>query len=326
MPNRIGFAGTPDLAANCLEALVQDGLQPVVVLTQPDRPSGRKLQVQPGPVKSVSQKYGLDVLQPESLKDEEQLQKQLQALQLDVLIVVAYGRILPKWLLDTPRLGCINLHFSLLPRWRGAMPVLRAIEAGDETTGLSLIKMDEGLDTGPMLARTECDIGPDDTTGVLYERLTRLSVKWLPQQVQAFLADTLKAQPQQGEPCYADKIETNETWLRWQDQPAEKLVRKVRAFSPRPGVLTYVNTPNGHTMKILRARLHTEKFDEMAGHVVESPTDVIRVVCTDGYCIDILEAQFQGKRVLSAQALRNGCSEALGPGASIPWSTLAIKR
>lgn len=230
-----------------------------MVFTQPDRPAGRGLQLQASAVKQVAQRHGLRVEQPQGLRldgryaEQAQLAKQaLQDADLDIMVVAAYGLILPTWFLQTPKLGCINIHASLLPRWRGAAPIHRAIEAGDAQTGITLMAMDEGLDTGDMLAMESMPIGPQDTTLTLHDQLaqmgSRMVVEMLKHPEQAL--QQRRVQPELGV-TYAHKIDKAEALLRVHEFSATALERKVRAFQPMPGTHLTLNLPNGpETLKV----------------------------------------------------------------------------
>src|SRR5690349_22912409 len=241
---RVGFAGTPEFAARALAAIQASGYTIPLALTQPDRPSGRGMAVTPSQVKRFAIAHALDVRQPASLGSDE-ARRELNAIDVDVLVVAAYGLILPQSVLDWPRRGCINIHASLLPRWRGAAPVARAIEAGDTVTGITIMQMDAGLDTGAMLAREEVPIAPRDTAGSLHDRLAEVGAR--------VIVDVLKtlerggalhgtAQPEDGV-TYAAKIERRDRIVHW-TATATEIDRKVRALSPAPGaVAAWRGTP-----------------------------------------------------------------------------------
>lgn len=234
MSLRVAFAGTPEFAVPALAALLQAELRPLVVLTQPDRPAGRGRQLQPSPVKQLAQVQGLPVWQPETLRSAD-VQEQLRQLQLDLMVVVAYGLLLPKAVLALPRYGCWNLHASLLPRWRGAAPIQRAIEAGDSQTGICLMQMEAGLDTGPVLLSKALPIAADNTAGELHDELSRLGAEVLGDGLRLLGANRLpapQAQPADGV-TYARKLDKAEAQLDWQ-LPAAQLYNKIRAFSPWP--------------------------------------------------------------------------------------------
>uniref|UniRef100_E6PJN6 methionyl-tRNA formyltransferase n=1 Tax=mine drainage metagenome TaxID=410659 RepID=E6PJN6_9ZZZZ len=242
---RVAFAGTPEFAAVALRDLLAAGFELPLVLTQPDRPAGRGLQLQPSAVKQVAVAHGLPLLQPRGLRldgrwheDAAAAREALRQAAPDVLVVAAYGLILPQWVLDLPPLGCVNIHASLLPRWRGAAPIHRAIEAGDVETGISIMRMDAGLDTGPVYRMQEMPIAPDDTAASLHDKLAALGGRLLLQtlaDLRAGVADPT-AQPAE-DATYAAKIDKREAWLDW-SLPADVLERRIRAFQPAPGTQT----------------------------------------------------------------------------------------
>lgn len=239
---RIGFAGTPEFAALALEALIDDGQAIPIVLTQPDRPAGRGMKLTPSPVKRTAQAHGIDVLQPTGLRldgryaaEAANAQQLLTKLDLDVLVVAAYGLILPKWVLEMPRHGCLNIHASLLPRWRGAAPIQRAIEAGDETSGVTIMQMDEGLDTGDTLLTEIVKIEACDTAQSLHDKLATKGASLIVQAIHALKAGTLHPTPQPPEGItYANKILKAEATLDLH-LSADAIARKIRAFNPFPG-------------------------------------------------------------------------------------------
>lgn len=251
------FAGTPDFARAALEAMLAAGLEVPAVLTQPDRPAGRGMKLQASPVKQAAQARGLQVLQPRSLRmdgkfpdDARDAQHALDALQPDVMVVAAYGLILPEWVLALPRLGCINIHASLLPRWRGAAPIHRAIEAGDTHTGITIMQMDAGLDTGDMLLVAQEAIGPRDTTAALHDRLSALGARLIVQALDDAAHGRLRPVRQpDGGVCYAHKIEKAEACIDW-TQDAAQIERRVRAFDPFPGAHFELG---GQAIKLWRA-------------------------------------------------------------------------
>jgi methionyl-tRNA formyltransferase len=239
---RLAFAGTPEFAQRALERLTQAGLDVVLVLTQPDRPAGRGMKLQASPVKQFAQAHGIEVAQPRSLRldgkypdDAAAAQQALQQARPDAMVVAAYGLILPQWVLDLPRLGCLNIHASLLPRWRGAAPIHRAIEAGDAQTGVTIMQMDAGLDTGDRLLEQALDIAPQETTASLHDKLASLGAQLIIQALQQAQAGTLERRPQPAEGVnYAAKIDKAEAALDWHE-PAAMLERRIRAFQPAPG-------------------------------------------------------------------------------------------
>jgi methionyl-tRNA formyltransferase len=239
---RVGFAGTPEFSRLALHAILNAGFKAPLVLTQPDRPSGRGLKLSPSAVKQLALEHNLPVLQPRSLRldgkypeDAHAAQLALQQAQLDVLVVAAYGLILPAWVLHTPRYGCLNIHASLLPRWRGAAPIQRAIEAGDTQTGVTIMQMDEGLDTGAMLLVESLDIAPNDNAASLHDKLAEQGARQIVQALRALPSGSLAAtaQPEAGA-TYASKLNKAEAALAL-NEPAELLARRIRAFNPAPG-------------------------------------------------------------------------------------------
>ena len=248
-PMKIIFAGTPEFAATALEALLVAGHDIALVLTQPDRPAGRGMQLRESAVKQVALQYGLALLQPATLRAPE-IQQQLCDVAGDVMIVAAYGLILPTEVLRTPRFGCINIHASLLPRWRGAAPIQRALLAGDRETGITIMQMDEGLDTGAMLLKQALPIGADDSAQTLHDKLVVLGAQTILSALTQLAGGGLHAQPQdESLATYAAKLTKDEARLDWQ-QDAQVLARAVRAFNPFPVAQTSVN---GEVWRIWRA-------------------------------------------------------------------------
>lgn len=232
---RIIFAGTPDFAAIALTAIVNAGLEVALVLTQPDRPKGRGMKLQASAVKQVAEQLHLPLAQPASLRDEA-VKSLLRAQHADVMVVAAYGLLLPEEVLAIPRRGCLNIHASLLPRWRGAAPIARAIEAGDTQTGVCIMQMDAGLDTGGVISRHIYDIKPDDTAQTVHDALAVLAAQAIVADLQQLDALHATPQPEAGV-TYAKKLSKAEAKLDWQ-QPAAVLQRKIRAFNPVPGAWT----------------------------------------------------------------------------------------
>jgi methionyl-tRNA formyltransferase len=298
---RIAFAGTPEFAATALRALYAAGHDIALVLTQPDRPAGRGLKLQPSPVKTWAHAHGLPVAQPRSLRldgryaeDARQARDDLQAAGIECLVVAAYGLILPLWTLDLPLRGCLNIHASLLPRWRGAAPSHRAIEAGDATTGITLMQMDEGLDTGDMLLWHPLAIRQDDTTGSLHDRLADLGGQMV---VQALASSSWTHVPQPpGGATYARKIEKAEARLDWTCSAA-LLERRVRAFDPFPGAHFMLD---GQPVKVWRARVRPE-LGGAPGEVLQARGQTLTVACADG-ALELLQLQSPGGRRLDAAA------------------------
>jgi methionyl-tRNA formyltransferase len=303
---RLVFAGTPRFAVPALEALAAAGHELVAVLTQPDRPAGRGLAAVAGPVKQAAQRRGVPVLQPPSLKDAA-VQARLAELAPDALVVAAYGLILPQAMLDIPRLGALNVHASLLPRWRGAAPIERALLAGDPVTGVCIMQMDAGLDTGPVLLRDELPIAPEDTAGTLHDKLAALGARLVVAALDGLAAGTLRPTPQPAEGVtYAAKIARDETRLDW-SRSANELARRVRAFDPAPGAGARVR---GVELKIWRAAVVAARG--APGAVVAAGAEGISVACGDGGALRLEELQRAGGRRLPAAAFLRGFP--LAPG------------
>jgi methionyl-tRNA formyltransferase len=243
---RVIFAGTPEFAAHALRAIVAAGHVVPLVLTQPDRPAGRGMALQPSPVKRLAEANGIEVFQPPTLKDES-AQEKIAAIQADVMVVAAYGLIVPQVVLDMPRFGCINIHASLLPRWRGAAPIQRALLAGDHETGVCIMQMEAGLDTGPVLLRAACPIGAADNAATLHDRLAESGACLI---VEALSRLPLPAEPQPAAGVtYAHKIEKAEALIDW-SKDAQELDRHIRAFNPFPGAQAQFG---GQTVKLWQA-------------------------------------------------------------------------
>ena len=291
---RIVFAGTPDFALASLSALVEADIHPLAVFTQPDRPSGRGRKLTPSPVKTYALDRGIEVLQPGTLKDPEAVRR-LADFDPDALIVAAYGLILPQAVLDVPRRGCINVHASLLPRWRGAAPIQAAILAGDRETGISLMQMDAGLDTGPVYVRGKIPIGEHETAGELHDRLAELGGALLAEHLAAILNGSLTAEPQNDrEASYAGKIRPDDARIDW-SLPATDLARRVRAYNPVPGARFLFN---GETIKCWAART-SEHHDGSAGRVLSAGVEGIEVACGQGSLI-VTRLQRPGRKPVSA--------------------------
>ena len=297
---KIIFAGTPDFAAQHLRALLDAGLTVAAVYTQPDRPAGRGNKLTPSPVKLLATEHQLPVMQPSSLRTPE-AQAELAAFEADLMIVVAYGLLLPRAVLETPRLGCINVHGSLLPRWRGAAPIQRAIWAGDQQTGITIMQMDEGLDTGPMLMKTICAIEPTDTSASMYAKLATLGPEALLSTVQALAAGTLSAEPQNSADAnYAQKLSKEEARLDWQ-QSATQLERSIRAFNPWP--VSYFSVAE-QTIKVWEASVLAEPHAALPGTLLRAGKEGIDVATADGV-LRLLTLQPAGKKPMQAHELLN---------------------
>lgn len=293
------FAGTPEFALPSLRALLDAGHAVRAVYTQPDRPAGRGKELRESPVKRFAREHGLDVRTPATLKDAGE-QAALAALEPDAMIVVAYGLLLPQAVLDIPRFGCINVHASLLPRWRGAAPIARAIEAGDSVTGVTIMQMAAGLDTGPMLRTVETPITADDTAQTLHDRLAEMGAITLVSTLADIESGTATATPQDDAlATYAKKLARDEARLDW-SLPAEALARKVRAFNPAPIAFTMLN---GETLRVLVARV--AQGNGAPGTVLRADTGGI-AVATGRDALLLETIQLQGRRPMSAREFLNG--------------------
>ncbi len=311
MRPRIAFAGTPEFAARVLDALADFDCDIPLVLTQPDRPSGRGMKLVPGPVRQRALAHGLTVVQPETLKTPE-LRAPLVEAAPDLLVVVAYGLLLPRPVLEIPRLGCINIHASLLPRWRGAAPIQRAIEAGDPRTGVTLMQMDTGLDTGPILAESGVDILESDTASTLHDKLADAGVRLLLETLPDLLAGRVvaRAQPEEGA-CYAAKISKSEASIDFR-RPATALGRTMRAFDPFPGA---VMTVDGTQVKLWRASVSAESASP--GRIVRADGNGVVIGCGEG-CLCVTELQKAGGRRLPVAEFLRGHALVAGQQASLP--------
>ena len=307
---RIIFAGTPEFAALHLDALLDSAHNIVAVYTQPDRPAGRGKKLQASPVKQRAVARGIPVLQPPSLKDPE-VQKVLSDFEADVMVVVAYGLILPQAVLDAPRLGCINVHASLLPRWRGAAPIQRAIEAGDAKTGTSIMQMEAGLDTGPILAMAECHIESETTAAELHDTLASLGAPLLVStlgSVEQHLRDAVTQDDSLA--CYAEKILKPEARIDWRES-AEEIARKVAAFNPFPVCFTELGNDR---LKLWRATAQPSANHEAPpGTLLASDNNGILIACGEGALL-ATELQLPGGRAMSSQDLLNARAQSFSPG------------
>ena len=299
----MAFAGTPAFAARALEAIHARGYRIRVVLTQPDRPSGRGLAVAASPVKRFALDHGLQVLQPQSLKDEA-AQAALAGMVPDVLVVAAYGLILPQAVLDRPRHGCLNIHASLLPRWRGAAPIARAIEAGDRTSGITIMRMDAGLDTGPVIRATPVEIDPRETTGSLTDRLAGLGATMIVDALDRLarggsLAAT--AQPAEGV-TYAAKITRADSHLDW-SHDATALDRRIRALTPSPGASV---AWRGRPVKILAAVPLDDRASATPGTIMAVGAQGVDVACGSDSVLRLTRLQPAAGKPMAAAAFAAG--------------------
>jgi methionyl-tRNA formyltransferase len=298
MSIRVVFMGSPDFALNSLRLLTQH-YQVVGVVTQPDRASGRGRELKAPPVKLLAQELNIPVIQPEKLREPEAMQ-QLQAWAPDLIVVAAFGQILKKDVLDFPKYGCVNVHASLLPRWRGAAPINAAVLAGDEETGVTIMKMDVGLDTGPMLAMKRIRIKPDDTAGSLFEALATLGADLLIETLPAYMDGNLTPQPQPEEGAtYAPMLKKEDGRLDF-NQSALELERRIRAMSPWPGAWFELN---GNVLKVGRGVVSETKGNEVESRLIVDGRPA--VTCADGVLI-LDEVQPPGKKMMPGKAFLSG--------------------
>ena len=302
------FAGTPDFAVQHLQAILNSQHNVIAVYTQPDKPAGRGKKLQASPVKQLAEQNNIPVYQPKSLRKEE-AQFELKVLNADVMVVVAYGLILPKAVLDAPRLGCLNVHGSILPRWRGAAPIQRSIWAGDAQTGVTIMQMDEGLDTGDMLHKVYCDILPTETSTSLYNKLAELAPSALIDVLDNLENGKFIAEKQDdSQSNYAEKLSKEEAQLDW-SLSAMQLERNIRAFNPWP--IAYFSTEdkdgNTQTLKVYQAEVFPHQ-DKPAGTILSADKNGIQIATVDGV-LNLLQLQPAGKKPMSAQDLLNGRAE-----------------
>lgn len=306
------FAGTPDFAARHLAALLSSDHEVVAVYTQPDKPAGRGQKLTASPVKELAIAHNLPVFQPASLRNEE-AQAELASLGADLMVVVAYGLILPKVVLDTPRLGCINVHGSLLPRWRGAAPIQRAIWAGDTETGVTIMQMDVGLDTGAMIRKVSCPIAADETSTSLYDKLAELGPQALVDTVDAMAAGNTTAEPQDDALAnYAQKLSKEEARIDW-SMEAVAIERCIRAFNPWP--ISWFEVAD-QTVKVWQAEVITQDHGQVAGTLLKADKQGIDVATGKGV-LRLLTLQPPGKKAMSVTDLLNSRRDWFEPGTQL---------
>ncbi|RLJ37696.1 methionyl-tRNA formyltransferase [Acidovorax sp. 106] len=321
---RVIFAGTPEFARVALDRLLAAGFTVPLVLTQPDRPAGRGMKLQASPVKQCALEHGIAVAQPRSLRldgkypeDAAVAREALLAAQADVMVVAAYGLILPQWVLDLPAKGCLNIHASVLPRWRGAAPIHRAIEAGDAQTGVTIMQMDAGLDTGDMLLLEKTPIAATDTTAVLHDRLATLGGRMIVEALELAACGGLQPIPQPAEGVtYAHKIEKAESEIDW-SLPAAVIGQRIRAFDPFPGASTHLQ---GEAIKVWGYEIDSfsRLSNERCGQILASGPEGVTVACGDGALRLTTLQRAGGKRLPVADFLRGFAlpvGQALGAGA-----------
>lgn len=303
---KVIFAGTPEFARVALESLLAAGFEVPLVLTQPDRPAGRGMKLQASPVKQCALEHGIAVAQPMSLRLDGKYPEEaaaakaaIDAAQADVMVVAAYGLILPQWVLDTPRLGCLNIHASLLPRWRGAAPIHRAIEAGDTETGVTIMQMDAGLDTGDMCMIERLPILAEDTTASLHDKLAVLGGRLIVEALEMAACGGLQRTPQPADGVtYAHKIEKAESLINWRES-AEVISRRLRAFNPFPGGAT---TLGSEAIKVWEAQ--AQAGEGAPGSVLSADAQGVRVACGSGVLNVTLLQRAGGKRLAAGDFLR----------------------
>lgn len=307
---RILFAGTPEIAANILDGLYNHGCNIAMVLTQPDRPAGRGQKLQQSAVKQYALAHDLELRQPASLRDPEII-AELEDLDLDLIVVVAYGILLPKDVLELPAAGCINIHTSILPRWRGAAPFQRAILAGDEETGITIMQLDEGLDSGPILLQSKIQINSTDTSKDLHDKLASLSVNTLLDSLDSILDGSLTPRAQDETlATYAEKIHKSESKIDWQ-YTAVHIERMVRAFNPWPVTTA---TINGTIVRIWQAAVMNETdTEDHPGTILQANRDGIDVATGKGI-LRLLQIQLPGSKVMSVNDVLNSKKELFSPG------------
>ncbi|QVM91478.1 methionyl-tRNA formyltransferase [Pseudomonas entomophila] len=304
---RIVFAGTPEFAAEHLKALLDSPYEIVAVYTQPDRPAGRGQKLMPSAVKALAVAHDIPVYQPQTLRNAE-AQAELAALKPDLMVVVAYGLILPQVVLDIPRLGCINSHASLLPRWRGAAPIQRAVEAGDAESGVTVMRMEAGLDTGPMLLKVITPISAEDTGGTLHDRLAAMGPGAVVQAIVGLADGSLQGEVQDDAlATYAHKLNKDEARIDW-SRPAVELERLIRAFNPWP---VCHSTLDGESVKVLAANLSTGKGTP--GEILSASKDGLVVACGDG-ALSLTRLQLPGGKALAFSDLFNSRREKFASG------------
>lgn len=314
---RIIFAGTPDFAASALIALINSEHEVIAVYTQPDRPAGRGRKLRASPVKEIALEQNIPVLQPNNLKEAE-TQDELRSLNADVMVVAAYGLILPQVVLDIPRLGCLNIHASLLPRWRGAAPIQRAIAAGDKESGITIMQMNAGLDTGDILQLTSCPITNKDSGGDLHDRLADIGAKAILETLKDLDSDNTKPIKQDDSlATYAHKLDKKEAIISWQNS-AINIERLIRAFNPWPVAFTYLNNK---TLRIWQAQALPENSDLETGTVIRCDKNGIDISCGEGR-LRLLKLQPSGSKAMDVTSFMNGHAKQL-PVGSLLTSTPA---
>jgi len=315
---RVIFAGTPDFAASALSALIESDHEIIAVYTQPDRPAGRGRKLRSSPVKELALKNDIPVFQPENLKETE-TQDVLRTFNADVMVVAAYGLILPQVVLDIPRLGCLNIHASLLPRWRGAAPIQRAIAAGDKESGITIMQMNAGLDTGDILQLFACPITAEDSGGDLHDRLAKIGADAIVKILNDLDSNKLKPTVQDDSlATYAHKLDKKEALINWQ-QPATEIERLIRAFNPWPVAFTCINEK---TLRIWQAQALAENSNLEAGTIIACDKKGIDISCGEG-TLRLLKLQPSGSKAMDVASFMNGHAKQLPVGSLL--QSLATK-
>lgn len=297
---KIVFAGTPEIARNVLANILSHDFNVELVLTQPDRPAGRGMKLTPSPVKQLAVEHGIEVFQPLGFRKDPTALEKIRQIKSDIVVVVAYGLILPQEFLDIPRLGCINIHVSLLPRWRGAAPIQRAVLAGDKFSGVTIMQMDVGLDTGDMLIVEKCELAEDETSASLHDKLAQIGAD----KIVEFLANLqsyLPVKQSNDGVCYAHKLEKEEARIDW-SQSAEIIQRNIRGYNPFPVAFSYLD---GTLHKFWNAEIIAEESNLESGIICKQDKDLLWVSCGNGSILSINEIQEAGsKRKPIAQYLQ----------------------
>ena len=299
-PLKLVFAGTPDFAAVALQALIEQGHEICAVYCQPDRPAGRGKKLVAGPVKQLALEHNIPVEQPLNFKESNSVET-LASYQADLMVVVAYGLLLPKVVLETPKFGCVNIHGSILPRWRGAAPIHRAIEAGDSETGITIMQMDEGLDTGNMLLKHTCEIGKTEIGSSLHDKLAEMGGLAINEFLASFDPENKGEVQDDSKANYAHKLSKQEAEIDW-SLPAEQVENKVRAFNAWPVCFTHVD---GKRLRVWEALYSDKSSESVPGTVIKADKKGIQVVCGDEKVLLLTKLQPDGAKAMDAAALLN---------------------
>ncbi len=298
--------GTPDFAEESLKSIYDNGFEVISVVTNPDKPKGRGMQMIASPVKEFAVKYGIPVMQPLKIRNNVDFIEEIKALEPDVIVVVAYGKILPKEFLDIPKLGCINVHGSLLPQYRGAAPIQWSVLNGDKVTGITTMFMDEGMDTGDMILSQEIDIGPEETTGELWDRLKVLGGKLIVETLHQLESGTIQRIKQSGDATYAPMLNKEMALIDW-NKSAEELHNLVRGLNPIMGAYTFIN---GKKLKIWKSRVVNIDEQGASGSVYSTKPEL--VICTGKGYLELIEVQPENSKKMAAKDFVNGSKLQMG--------------